>query len=35
VRLLVEKRFGSVDVLGRYPVVVEQPARAEADDLPA
>src|SRR4029453_9715785 len=34
-RLLVEKRFGSVDVLGRYPFVVKHPARPKPNDLAA
>ena len=32
-RLLVQHRLGGVDVLGFHRVVVEQPARAEPDDL--
>ena len=31
--LLVQRRLGGVDVLGLEPVVVEQPARAEPDDV--
>ena len=33
--LLVDRRLGGVEVLGLDPVVVEQPARAEADDVAA